>query len=84
MRDRGRVVGAALVVVVAALPALLSGVRSANYIEHMIASAMLLGLYAMAWDFLNGYVALVALGDNANFTNVQPIMQISERAPPPG
>ena len=65
MRDRGRVVGAALVVVVAALPALLSGVRSANYIEHMIASAMLLGLYAMAWDFLNGYVGIFSFGHAA-------------------
>jgi branched-chain amino acid transport system permease protein len=65
--DRGRVVGVVLVVVVAVMPALLSGVRSANYIEHMIASAMLLGLYAMAWDFLNGYVGIFSFGHAAFF-----------------
>jgi branched-chain amino acid transport system permease protein len=64
---RGRLVGGALVVIVAALPLLLSGVRSASYIEHMIASAMLLGLYAMAWDFLNGYVGLFSFGHAAFF-----------------
>jgi branched-chain amino acid transport system permease protein len=65
--DRGRIVGAALIVVVAVLPPLLSGVRAANYIEHMIASAMLLGLYAMAWDFLNGYVGIFSFGHAAFF-----------------
>ena len=67
MIDRGRIVGAALIVVVAVLPPLLSGVRAANYIEHMIASAMLLGLYAMAWDFLNGYVGIFSFGHAAFF-----------------
>ena len=65
--DRGRIVALGLVAVVAVLPALLSGVRAANYIEHMIASAMLLGLYAMAWDFLNGYVGIFSFGHAAFF-----------------
>ena len=67
MTDRGRLVGIALIVIVAVLPPLMSGVRAANYIEHMVASAMLLGLYAMAWDFLNGYVGIFSFGHAAFF-----------------
>jgi branched-chain amino acid transport system permease protein len=63
----GRIAAIALVLAVAALPALLSGFRAANYIEHLVASAMLLGLYAMAWDFLNGYVGIFSFGHAAFF-----------------
>ena len=52
MISRRGLVAGALILVVAAMPALLAGTRYANYVEHLIASAMLLGLYAMAWDFL--------------------------------
>ena len=61
MISRRGLVAGALILVVAAMPALLAGTRYANYVEHLIASAMLLGLYAMAWDFLNGYVGILYL-----------------------
>ncbi len=67
MISRRGVVAGALILVVAAMPALLAGTRYANYVEHLIASAMLLGLYAMAWDFLNGYVGIFSFGHAAFF-----------------
>lgn len=50
-----------------ALPPLLAGTRYATYVEHVVVQMMLLGLYAMAWDFLNGYVGLFSFGHAAFF-----------------
>ena len=49
------------------LPVLLAGTRYASYVEHVAVQMMLLGLYAMAWDFLNGYVGLFSFGHAAFF-----------------
>jgi branched-chain amino acid transport system permease protein len=49
------------------LPALLAGTRYATYVEHVVVQMLLLGLYAMAWDFLNGYVGLFSFGHAAFF-----------------
>ena len=53
--------------VAVALPLLLAGTRYASYVEHVVVQMMLLGLYAMAWDFLNGYVGLFSFGHAAFF-----------------
>jgi branched-chain amino acid transport system permease protein len=56
-----------LVAAVALLPLALGGTRYANYVQHVVVQMMLLGLYAMAWDFLNGYVGLFSFGHAAFF-----------------
>jgi branched-chain amino acid transport system permease protein len=60
-------VALALVAVAALLPAGLAGTRYATYVEHVVVQIMLMGLYAMAWDFLNGYVGLFSFGHAAFF-----------------
>jgi branched-chain amino acid transport system permease protein len=50
-----------------ALPWILSGTRYATYVEHVVVQMMLLGLYAMGWDFLHGYVGLFSFGHAAFF-----------------
>ena len=62
---RPRSVSLALVAVATLLPAVLAGTRYANYVEHVIVQIMLMGLYAMAWDFLNGYAGLFSFGHAA-------------------
>jgi branched-chain amino acid transport system permease protein len=54
--------GAALI-----LPVALSGTRYASYVEHLVVQIMVMGLYAMAWDFLNGYVGIFSFGHAAFF-----------------
>lgn len=66
MRQRG-VVAALLVVLAAGLPPALAGTRYEAYVEHVVVQMMLMGLYAMAWDFLNGYVGLFSFGHAAFF-----------------
>ncbi len=60
-------VGAVLVAVALLLPLALAGTRSAHYVEHLVVQVMLMGLYAMAWDFLNGYVGMFSFGHAAFF-----------------
>ncbi len=62
-----RLAGLAVVAVAAALPPLVSLTGSAAYYEHVLVRMMLMGLYAMAWDFLNGYVGLFSFGHAAFF-----------------
>ena len=50
-----------------ALPVALAGTRYATYVEHVVVQMMILGLYAMAWDFLNGYVGMFSFGHAAFF-----------------
>lgn len=50
-----------------ALPLALGGTRYANYVEHLAVQMMLMGLYAMAWDFLNGFVGMFSFGHAAFF-----------------
>lgn len=64
---RDVLVGTALVGLVVALPLLLGGSRTALYVQHVVVQMMILGLYAMAWDFLNGYVGLFSFGHAAFF-----------------
>jgi ABC-type branched-subunit amino acid transport system permease subunit len=64
---RERIAGAALVAGVAVLPALIESTRYATYVEHVVVQMMLLGIYAMAWDFLNGYAGLFSFGHAAFF-----------------
>jgi branched-chain amino acid transport system permease protein len=64
---RRTVAGAALLAVAIALPPALAGTRYANYVEHLAVQVMLMGLYAMAWDFLNGYVGIFSFGHAAFF-----------------
>ena len=56
-----------LVVIGLVLPAALAGTPYANYAEHVAVQMMLLGLYSMSWDFLNGYVGLFSFGHAAFF-----------------
>lgn len=65
--SRRAVVGGVLVSAALALPPLLAGTRYANYVEHLVVQMMLMGLYAMAWDFLNGYVGMFSFGHAAFF-----------------
>jgi branched-chain amino acid transport system permease protein len=65
--SRRTIAGAALLTVAIALPAALAGTRYANYVEHLAVQVMLMGLYAMAWDFLNGYVGIFSFGHAAFF-----------------
>ena len=60
-------VGSVLVAAALALPLGLAGTRSAHYVEHLAVQVMLMGLYAMAWDFLNGYVGMFSFGHAAFF-----------------
>ena len=59
--------GVVLVSVALLLPLALAGTRYANYVEHLVVQMMLMGLYAMAWDFLNGYVGMFSFGHAAFF-----------------
>jgi branched-chain amino acid transport system permease protein len=56
-----------LALAVLALPVALAGTRYATYVEHVVVQMMILGLYAMAWDFLNGYVGMFSFGHAAFF-----------------
>jgi branched-chain amino acid transport system permease protein len=64
---RRRTIGGLLIAAAALLPAALGATRYAGYVEHLAVQVMLLGLYAMAWDFLNGYVGLFSFGHAAFF-----------------
>ena len=64
---RSRALVAALALAVLALPVALAGTRYATYVEHVVVQMMILGLYAMAWDFLNGYVGMFSFGHAAFF-----------------
>lgn len=48
-------------------PALLAGTRYEAYAQHVMGQMMLMGLYAMAWDFLYGFVGLFSFGHAAFF-----------------
>ena len=65
--SRRPAVGAVLVAVALLLPPALAGTRYAHYVEHLVVQVMLMGLYAMAWDFLNGYVGMFSFGHAAFF-----------------
>src|SRR5581483_6299352 len=65
--SRRPLVGAVLLAAAVALPAALAGTRYASYVQHVTVQVMLMGLYAMAWDFLNGYVGLFSFGHAAFF-----------------
>ena len=65
--SRRAVVGSLLVGAALVLPLALGGTRYANYVEHLVVQMMLMGLYAMAWDFLNGYVGMFSFGHAAFF-----------------
>jgi ABC-type branched-subunit amino acid transport system permease subunit len=64
---RGGVAGVLLVVLAAVIPPGLEGTRYEAYVQHVVVQMMLMGLYAMAWDFLNGYVGLFSFGHAAFF-----------------
>jgi branched-chain amino acid transport system permease protein len=64
---RRRTIGGLLIAAAVLLPWLLGATRYAGYVEHLAVQVMLLGLYAMAWDFLNGYVGLFSFGHAAFF-----------------
>jgi branched-chain amino acid transport system permease protein len=65
--SRRTIVGAAFIGAALVLPALLGGTRYESYVEHLVVQTMLMGLYAMAWDFLNGYVGMFSFGHAAFF-----------------
>ena len=60
-------VGSVFVAAALVLPLALGGTRSAHYVEHLAVQVMLMGLYAMAWDFLNGYAGMFSFGHAAFF-----------------
>ena len=64
---RSRALVAVMALAVLALPVALAGTRYATYVEHVVVQMMILGLYAMAWDFLNGYVGMFSFGHAAFF-----------------
>jgi len=59
--------GVVLVGLAALLPLALAGTRSPRYFEHLVVQMMLMGLYAMAWDLLNGYAGMFSFGHAAFF-----------------
>src|SRR5262249_9998616 len=61
------VVGTVLVAAALLLPLALAGTRYEHYVEHLVVQVMLMGLYALAWDFLNGYVGMFSFGHAAFF-----------------
>jgi branched-chain amino acid transport system permease protein len=61
------VVGGLFVSAAVVLPAVLAGTRYESYVGHLVVQMMLMGLYAMAWDFLNGYVGMFSFGHAAFF-----------------
>jgi branched-chain amino acid transport system permease protein len=65
--SRRTVVGTVLIAAAILLPPALAGTRYAHYVEHLVVQMMLMGLYAMAWDFLNGYVGMFSFGHAAFF-----------------
>ena len=65
--SRRTIAAAVLVAVALVLPAVLAGTRYASYVEHLVVQVMLMGLYAMAWDFLNGYAGIFSFGHAAFF-----------------
>ena len=65
--SRRTIVAAILVALALVLPAALAGTRYASYVEHLVVQIMLMGLYAMAWDFLNGYAGIFSFGHAAFF-----------------
>jgi branched-chain amino acid transport system permease protein len=65
--SRRAIAGAALLVLAAAIPPVVAGTRWETYVQHVVIQVMLMGLYAMAWDFLNGYVGLFSFGHAAFF-----------------
>lgn len=66
-RNRQTISACVLVGVALVLPGVLAQTGYANYTEHIVVQMMLLGLYAMSWDFLNGYVGLFSFGHAAFF-----------------
>lgn len=64
---RHRLALAALATLAVALPPALAGTRYEAYVQHIAVQVMLMGIYAMAWDFLNGYVGLFSFGHAAFF-----------------
>jgi branched-chain amino acid transport system permease protein len=65
--SRRTVIGGLFVSAAVVLPAVLAGTRYESYVEHLVVQMMLMGLYAMAWDFLNGYVGMFSFGHAAFF-----------------
>ena len=61
-RPTARTTGIVLIGAVALLPAVLHGSQYEAYIGYLIVQIMLLGLYAMAWDFLFGYAGMFSFG----------------------
>jgi branched-chain amino acid transport system permease protein len=49
------------------LPILLEGSRYASYVEHVAVQMMLLGIFAMSWDLIFGYLGLFSFGHAAFF-----------------
>lgn len=64
---RRTALAAVLIGLTAAAPAILAGTRYETYAQHVIVQMMLMGLYAMAWDFLYGFVGLFSFGHAAFF-----------------
>jgi branched-chain amino acid transport system permease protein len=65
--NRRQIVGLALITIAILLPIVLAGTRYATYVEHTLVRIMLLGLMAMAWDFLFGFLGMFSFGHAAFF-----------------
>ncbi len=65
--SRRALAGALLVGVALGLPLVLAGTRSPKYFAHVVVQMMLMGLYAMAWDLLHGFVGVFSFGHAAFF-----------------
>jgi branched-chain amino acid transport system permease protein len=65
--SRRAVAGGVLLAAALVLPFLLRDTRYEIYGQHVAVQMMLMGLYAMAWDFLNGYVGMFSFGHAAFF-----------------
>ena len=57
---------AVLVLGLALLPLALAGTPYANYVEHIVVQMLLLGLFAMSWDLIFGYLGLFSFGVTAD------------------
>jgi branched-chain amino acid transport system permease protein len=67
MRSRQGRVWWVLVGIALVWPGVVAHTRYADYTEHLAVQMALLGLYAMSWDLLKGYVGLFSFGHAAFF-----------------
>ena len=65
--SRQKAIAGVLLAVAALLPLLLTASEQAVYLQHIVVQMMLLGLLAMSWDLIFGYLGMFSFGHAAFF-----------------